>query len=52
MREIAKMNNNHRKRRVGVIEIGSRAVRLLVADVSSTIGIRIITTGVEVDLQG
>ena len=41
------MNISHRKRRVGVIEIGSRAIRLLVADVAATIGIRIITTGVE-----
>ena len=42
------MNNiSHKKRRVGVIEIGSRAIRLLVADVSATIGIRIVTTGVE-----
>ncbi len=44
---MAKMNAIHGKRRVGVIEIGSRAVRLLVAEVSETVGVHPITTGVE-----
>ena len=41
------MNAIHRKRLIGVIEVGSRAVRLLVADVFATIGVRIISTDVE-----
>ena len=44
---MAKMNAIYGKRRVGVIEIGSRAVRLLVAEVSATVGVHVITTGVE-----
>ena len=35
------------RNRVGVVEIGSRAVRLLVADVSAAIGIRVVATDVQ-----